>query len=230
MRPQESLPVRLAIVNDYEIVVAGLAAMLEDHRDRVRVVEINAQTTVLSDVDVILVDTFGQLHRDEAALRDLVRDASAPVVLFSWEPPGEAIAAATAAGAAGYLSKSLTAKEIVDALEAIRDGETVVRTDSIAPCAGMVHQAGWPGQPDDLSARESEMLALITQGMTNAQIARSLFLSINSVKSYIRTAYRKIGVASRSQAVAWGMRHGFAPSPMRRRDLPPDVHDSLDTP
>ena len=58
-----SSPVRLAIVNDYEIVVSGLASMLEEHRDRVHVVEINAQTPVLSDVDVVLVDTFGQLPR-----------------------------------------------------------------------------------------------------------------------------------------------------------------------
>ena len=62
------------------------------------------------------------------------------------------------------------------------------------------------------------MLAFITQGLTNAQIARNLYLSINSVKSYIRAAYRKIGVTSRSQAVAWGMQHGFAPRPMRRLD------------
>ena len=69
-------PVRLAIVNDYEIVVSGLAAMLEGHRDRVHVVEINAQTPVLSDVDVVLVDTFGQPRhqcRDRRNRHDLVR-------------------------------------------------------------------------------------------------------------------------------------------------------------
>ena len=77
---KETGPVRLAIVNDYEMVVAGLAAMLEDHRDRVHVVEINAQTAVLSNVDVVLVDTFGHLVRGGSALSDLIRDTPASVV------------------------------------------------------------------------------------------------------------------------------------------------------
>ena len=211
-------PVRLAIVNDYEIVVAGLAAMLEDHRDRVHVVEINAQTAVLSDVDVVLVDTFGHLARGGSDLSDLIRDTPAPVVLFSWELPREAIATAAAAGAAGYLSKALTAKEIVDALEAIRDGETVVRTTSLTAASETGQEFLRPVATEGLSPREAEVLAFITQGLTNAEIARNLYLSVNSVKTYIRSAYRKIGVTRRSQAVGWGMQHGFAPGPMRRLD------------
>jgi NarL family two-component system response regulator LiaR len=125
-------PVRLAIVNDYEIVVSGLASMLEEHRERVHVVEINAQTPVLSDVDVVLVDTFGQLPRDGEALADLVRECTAPVVIFSWELPRESIATALTAGAGGYLCKSLKAKEIVDALEAIREGEIIVMTNTLS--------------------------------------------------------------------------------------------------
>ena len=60
-----------------------------------------------------------------------------------------------------------------------------------------------------LTGREVEVLTLICRGLSNAEIARSLFLSPNSVKSYIRTAYRKMGVASRSQAVVWGLEHGL---------------------
>jgi DNA-binding NarL/FixJ family response regulator len=209
-------PVRLAIVNDYEIVVSGLASMLEEHRDRVHVVEINAQTPVLSEVDVVLVDTFGQLPRAGSTLGDLVRDSGAPVVLYSWETPRDGIARALTAGAAGYLSKSLRAKEIVDALEAIRDGEIVVLTNTLASHddePGV--EVGWPGQAQGLSPRESEVLALITQGLSNQEIAQTIYLSINSVKTYIRTAYRKIGVTTRSQAVGWGMQHGFEPDSMR---------------
>jgi NarL family two-component system response regulator LiaR len=209
-------PVRLAIVNDYEIVVSGLASMLEEHRDRVHVVEINAQTPVLSDVDVVLVDTFGQLPRAGSTLDDLVRESHAPVVLYSWETPRDGIAKALTAGAVGYLSKSLRAKEIVDALEAIRDGEIVVLTNALPshhdePAV----EVGWPGQAQGLSPRESEVLAFITQGLSNQEIAETAYLSINSVKTYIRTAYRKIGVSTRSQAVGWGMQHGFEPASMR---------------
>jgi DNA-binding CsgD family transcriptional regulator len=62
-----------------------------------------------------------------------------------------------------------------------------------------------------LTAREVEVLALIAQGMSNLEIAERLFLSINSVKTYIRSAYAKIGATSRSRAVAWCLQHGFAP-------------------
>ena len=61
-----------------------------------------------------------------------------------------------------------------------------------------------------LSEREEQVLALIAEGLTNQQIADRVFISINSVKTYIRSAYRKIGVTSRSQAVAWGLRHELA--------------------
>jgi NarL family two-component system response regulator LiaR len=209
-------PVRLAIVNDYEIVVSGLASMLEAHRDRVHVVEINAQTPVLSQVDVVLVDTFGRLPRAGATLDDLVRDSDAPVVLYSWETPRDGIAEALTAGAGGYLSKSLNALAIVDALESIRAGEVVVRTNTGgSPDDVTVPRVDWPGQAVGLSPRESEVLAFITQGLSNQEIAQAIYLSINSVKTYIRTAYRKIGVTSRSQAVGWGMQHGFEPASMR---------------
>ena len=69
----------------------------------------------------------------------------------------------------------------------------------------------WPGRQEGLSDRESEILALITQGKSNTEVARLTFLSPNTVKTYIRSVYRKIGVASRTQAVLWGVAHGFTP-------------------
>lgn len=60
---------------------------------------------------------------------------------------------------------------------------------------------------DDLSKREREMITLISQGLSNQEIAETLFLSINSVKTYIRTAYHRIGATRRSQAVIWGIRN-----------------------
>jgi DNA-binding NarL/FixJ family response regulator len=62
-----------------------------------------------------------------------------------------------------------------------------------------------PTLPNPLTDREREVLALIAQGCTNHEIAAELYVSINSIKSYIRSAYRKIGISRRSQAVIWGM-------------------------
>jgi two-component system, NarL family, response regulator LiaR len=60
-----------------------------------------------------------------------------------------------------------------------------------------------------LSPREAEIMRLIASGLTNAEIAQQLFLSMNTIKSHIRAAYRKAGVETRAQAVIWGFQHGL---------------------
>lgn len=201
-------PVRIAIVNDYEIVVAGVAAMLEPYSDRVDVVELDANHQVTSDVDVVLYDTFGQVQGDGVDLEDLVHGSGAKVCVFSWNLQEGLVERAIQRGARGYLSKALTATEVVEALERVHAGE-IVHDTRIEVEEGS--QGAWPGRDHGLTQRESEVLALITQGLTNQEIAERAYISINSVKTYIRTAYRKIGVQRRSQAVAWGMQHGFTP-------------------
>jgi two-component system, NarL family, response regulator LiaR len=212
-----SAPIRVAVVNDYEIVVAGVAAMLAPHHERVNVVELDSGLPVLSDVDVILYDTFSQIQGDGVDLEDLVRGSAARVVIFSWNLQDAVVRKAIDRGASGYLSKGLSAKEIVDAIEAVHEGETVAPRES-ADGVDQPEAGDWPGREHGLSARESEILALITQGLSNQEIAARTYLSINSVKTYIRTAYRKIDVSRRAQAVAWGMRHGFEPDRMRSID------------
>jgi DNA-binding NarL/FixJ family response regulator len=206
-----AVPLRLAIVNDYEIVVAGVAAMLAPHADRVEVVELDSSMPVASDVDLVLYDSFGQVQGDGMDLERLLNGTDARVVVFSWNVQKDLVERALKRGAAGYLSKSLSAEEVVDALEQVARGEVVMPVDE-----RVEHRSGdWPGREHGLTEREAEVLALITQGLSNQEIAERTYLSINSVKTYIRTAYRKIGVARRSQAVVWGMRHGFQPDRMR---------------
>jgi two-component system, NarL family, response regulator LiaR len=209
-------PLRLAIVNDYEMVVAGVAAMLAPHFERVAVVELDSRMPVVSDVDVILYDTFGQVQGDGLDLGDLVADTSARVVIFSWNTQPDLVQRAIEKGAAGYLSKAMTADEIVDALEAIRGGTVV--TPELVDTEGRSTNGEWPGREAGLTAREAEVLALITQGLSNQEIAERSYLSINSVKTYIRTAYRKVGVTRRAQAVVWGMQHGLEPDRYRSLD------------
>jgi DNA-binding CsgD family transcriptional regulator len=76
----------------------------------------------------------------------------------------------------------------------------------------------WPGRSVGLSPREAEIIALITHGLSNEEIASRAFLSHNTVKSYIRSAYRKIGVQRRPQAVLWGVQNGFEPEILRTID------------
>ena len=216
-------PLTVAIVNDYEIVIAGVAAALSPFSDRVRVMELDSQLPVISDVDLILYDTFGQVQGDGVDLETLVNGGRAKVVIFSWNVERDLVDRALARGASGYLSKELKAEEMVDGLEAVWRGELV--RPSIHEPVDPTHAAGimrgvWPGDQQGLSAREAEVIALITQGLSNDEIAKMTYLSINSVKTYIRGAYRKIGITRRSQAVIWGMKHGFEPDTMRLVETP----------
>ena len=205
---------RVALVNDYELVVMGVAALLEPFRDRVQVVELDANLPVLRDVDLILYDTFGQVQGKGVDVDTLVDGGAAKVVIYSWNLHGLLVEDSLKAGAAGYLSKGLEAEELVEALERIHAGETLLPSGG-----GTVNpkpESDWPGKEHGLTAREAEIIALITQGLSNQEIAERSYLSINSVKTYIRTAYRKIGVERRAQAVLWGIKHGFEPDVLRR--------------
>jgi NarL family two-component system response regulator LiaR len=85
------------------------------------------------------------------------------------------------------------------------------------PSSAEVDIGDWPGRGVGLSAREAEVIALITQGLANEDIASRMYVSTNTVKTYIRSAYRKLGVDSRTRAVLWGIDHGFRPDKLLAR-------------
>ncbi len=205
-------PVRVAINDDYEIVVVGVATLLAPYADRVEVVELDANEPTASDVDIVLYDTFGQSQGEDVDIENLTATGNPKVVIFSWNLQPELIDGAISVGAAGYLWKGMPVADIVDALEQIYSGHRVTPPEAARPDTAV---GSWPGKELGLSAREAEVVALITQGLTNQEIANKVYLSINSVKTYIRTAYRKMGVQRRSQAVAWGLNNGFAPDHFR---------------
>lgn len=207
------MPIRLALVNDYEVVVAGLSAMLRHYPGEFDIVELNANTAVREPVDIALYDVFAQDTRDGSGVGDLLaNDAVRNVVIYAWHVTPASAARTISRGVAGIVSKTLPAHELVDALRSVHSGAQVI-TDQ----AGRRGAVGgnWPGREEGLTARESEVIALITQGRSNADIAAQTSLSINSVKSYIRSAYRKMQVTSRTTAVLWGIEHGFAPDRAR---------------
>jgi DNA-binding NarL/FixJ family response regulator len=203
----DTRPLRLAIVDDYDVVAAGVAHMFDHYADRVEVAHLQELDSVDDHFDVTLLDTFA-LGRN--ALDDLdilvANPLAEAVVLFTWVFDQKVIDDALRRGASGYLSKSLPAAELVDALERIAAGETVI---SDPPASRTPIGQDWPGREEGLSERESEILSLITQGHRNAEIADLMHLSINSIKTHIRSAYAKMGVRSRTQAVRWAFTHGF---------------------
>jgi DNA-binding NarL/FixJ family response regulator len=210
MPSSASRPITVALVDDYDVVVLGVAKMLDRYRDRVVVAELDSSMPVVDTVDIVLYDSFAQPESDHEEIAVLIANPRAHrVVVYTWNFHPDLVASARKQGAHGYLSKTLPARELVAALEAVHAGETVI--SDVPPRTRSAPGLDWPGRGEGLSDRESEILALITQGMSNADVARLTYLSPNTVKSYIRTIYRKIGAGSRTQAVLWGVDHGFTP-------------------
>src|SRR5215212_3249171 len=203
-------PITTALIDDYDIVVMGIAHILQQYQDRVVIAELDTNKALSDMVDIVLYDSFAQPESDHDEIGVLIRHPRARrVAVYTWNFDPELIERARSQGVHGYLSKALPARELVAALEAIHAGDIVISDPPFR-----VHSIGglnWPGRSEGLTDREAEILALITQGHSNAEVAALTCLSPNTVKSYIRTIYRKINVTSRTQAVLWGVRHGFTP-------------------
>lgn len=206
--------IRVALVDDYEVVLGGLVSMLRSYADSFDIVEMDMHVPVAAPVDIALYDTFAQAQGDSETVDSLLANPRVSrVVVYTWNFQEALTRASMEHGVSGYLSKSLPAADLAAALQAVSRGEIVISPDpGRAPVVG----GDWPGREEGLTARESEVLALITQGRSNADIADQTYLSINSIKSYIRSAYRKIDVRTRPQAVLWGATHGFLPDRQRR--------------
>jgi DNA-binding NarL/FixJ family response regulator len=214
MSTSNGRPVTVALVDDYDVVLKGVAHLFDDYRDRVVVAEIDANANVADDVDVVLYDTFAQPESDHDQIAELLKNPRARhVVVYTWSLQPELIEAARRLGVHGYLSKTLPAAELVAAIEAVNAGETVISEQRGRTASSPA--LDWPGRREGITDRESEILALITQGRSNAEVAKLTHLSPNTVKSYIRSVYRKIGATNRVEAVLYGMRHGFAPDTHR---------------
>ena len=207
-------PIRIALVNDYEVVVKGLAAMLRGYGHALEVAELDAQAPVVEHVDIALYDTFAATSGDRDEVKALAANPRiGKVVVYSWDMNERLVTNGLLNGAGGYISMGVTAQELATALDQVHRGENLIHP---VPSGSQAASVGdWPGREEGLTPREAEMLALITQGLSNTEIAERTGLSINSIKSYIRTCYRRIGVSNRSHAILWALEHGFLPDNIR---------------
>lgn len=201
--------IRVTVVDDYLVVVAGVNALLAQYPDRVEIVERNTVTSGSAPVDVALYDTFAAPVGKHARLGSLLEDPLiGAVAVYSFAVDEQSVEDSMAKGAHGFLAKSLSALELVEGIEKIAAGH---RVTVLGPGRSLMRSDEWPAKDAGLSPRESEVIGLIVQGLSNREIATRGYLSINSVKTFIRSAYRKMGVSTRAQAVAWGIDHGLKP-------------------
>lgn len=191
-------PIRVAIISRQEVLARGLGAMLADYPHRVTVTMLPSVWAKAHGVDVVIYDSMGLHNADGADLDHLIRRTDAKVLFYSRDMRPDLRARALALGVDAWISMSARAPELVEAVELTAAGKP------------LPDQEERLGQDVGLSPREVEILALITQGLSNQDIVEKLHLTINTLKSHIRSIYRKIGANTRAQAVGWAMQHGFA--------------------
>jgi two-component system, NarL family, response regulator LiaR len=198
-----SCAITVALVNDYEIIVHGLAAMLEPYGDRLRIVELDAGSEPQRPADVALFDTFAGRRHALARSEDMLeRGNIGHVVLYTWDASADFLSKAARIGVSGVLLKTESASELVASIERIVAGERLGLEHVVR---GRRTESG-----DQLSVREREVLALLAVGLSNREIADELFLSSETVKTYVKRIFIKLGVSNRVQAAAYAASHSLA--------------------
>ena len=199
---------KVAAVNDYELIVAGLAAMLSPHSDRIEVADaiVIGEPLTGGPVDIALYDSYGREGVIDGSIEKLMTSPSVEhVVLYTLSWDEALIAQALKLPISGVISKSVPTPVLIDSLEAIAGGAVVVEP----PAEGgrrSADERDWPGRALGLSERESEVFVLLASGRRNADIGRALYISVDTVKTHLRHGFRKLDVRTRSEAVALIMR------------------------
>ncbi|MCA4724969.1 MULTISPECIES: response regulator transcription factor [Mycolicibacterium] len=213
-------PVRVVLVDDHEMVIEGLKAMLAPFKSRVRVVGQaigveNAMTVITSlHPDIVLCD----VRMQGASGLDLCRavrerDAQRKVILLSVYDDEQYLFQALRVGASGYLLKGVSSEELVRQLEYAHSGSIAIDAGLAARAADtaarLQRDEFWPGARHGLTQRESEILSLVVAGLSNRGLASKLVIGDETVKSHLRAIYRKLDVSDRTAAVAVALREGI---------------------
>lgn len=201
-------PIRLLVVDDHPMVREGICATLARQDDMVIVGEAEDGVEALAlfrDLrpDVVLMDIqMPQMDGIEALQAIRAARADATVLILTTYPGDVQAHRALQAGAAGYLLKSCLRKELVDTVRAVH-----ARRRVISPA--VAQQLALHDPQDRLTNREVDVLRLVAEGQPNKQIAWQLSVSIETVKSHLKSIFEKLGVDDRTHAVTVAVRRGY---------------------
>ena len=220
-----SEPIRVLLADDQRVVREGLTLILDLLED-VEVVETASdgeQAVALAEElgpDVVLMDLrMPRVDGIEATRRLAASRPRIGVIALTTYADDASVLGALRAGARGYLTKDASAEQIAAAISRVASGEAsldeAIQTKVVAAVtagAGPEPAASGPEKaelPDDLTAREAEVLGLIAGGLSNQEIAERLVVSPATVKSHVNHLFAKIGARDRAQAVGYAYRHGL---------------------
>jgi DNA-binding NarL/FixJ family response regulator len=214
--------IRMMRVDDHEVVRLGLRALFEQTKK----IDVVAEAGTVADAieraakhrpDLVLMDLRLPDGTGLDACRDILSANPGTRVLFlTSHSDEEAVTSTILAGAAGYLLKEIGSTALIDAIETVYSGESILdpkvtravlnRMSLLAAGA-----AGRRATDEKLSPQEQRILGLVVEGKTNKEIAKALVLSDKTVKNYLSNAFQKLGVRRRSQAAALFGRDKTAP-------------------
>ncbi len=209
---------KVIVVDDQTVVREGLVLILGllpevevvgsagNGEEALTLVEAERPDIVLMDLRMPRIDGVEATRRIQASFPDV------HVVVLTTYSDDESILAALKAGARGYLTKDARANDIAHALATVQRGEThfdpVVQRRLVA----LATRERPTGLPDGLTPRELDVLRLIAEGKSNAEIAQQLYITEGTVKTHVNKVFAKAGLRDRAQAVTYAFRHGIAQS------------------
>ncbi|MGW6619067.1 response regulator [Streptomyces erythrochromogenes] len=198
------MTIRLLLADDHPVVRAGLRAVLDTEADFAVVAEAATAERAVElaagePVDVVLMDLqFGPgMHGSEATALITARPGAPRVLVLTTYDTDADILAAVEAGASGYLLKDAPPEELAAAVRPAAAGQS-----ALAPAVALRLMDRMRMPAEALTKRELEVLQLVADGLSNQQISKQLFLSQATVKSHLVHVYAKLGVESRTAAVA----------------------------
>jgi DNA-binding NarL/FixJ family response regulator len=196
--------ITVALMNDFDVVVAGLAAMLAPYERHISVVDVSTnRPSRRAPLDVVLYDSYGRPGLDLDRIDETIKQGNVRhVAVFTFDFHRNLVDEALARGVTGYLWKGLRSEELVGSLLRVADGQVVVSEQRPPTHPHDAPELLWPLRDRGLTARESEALALLVQGLRNREIASAMFVSVDTVKTHLANVFRKLEVRNRAEAVA----------------------------
>lgn len=211
-------PIRLAIAEDHRVVADALATMLgfDDDIEIVGIVSTGGDIVALDEAmapDIILMDVALEgLNGIEATRQILAQRPDAKIVVLTMHDDADTVTGAMAAGAVAFLPKNATRTELLAAVKSVAHGEGYLHSSVTREFLGRVGPlADQSLAAERLTERERDVLERLAEGKSTRQIADSLILGEETVKTHLAHIYQKLGVNDRVQAVALAIRRGLVP-------------------